>query len=91
MPQPSVRGEKRLVVGIAHTRDFAPEEIGRMAQVEATADAVRAAMRDAGIDDAADVHFVQVKCPLLTLGQGATRRCSAAPTPVTRDTYESMG
>ncbi len=68
-------GEKRLVVGIAHTRDFTPEEIGRTAQIDATSDAVRAAMADAGIADAADVHFVQVKCPLLTsakvLGEAA--------------------
>jgi hypothetical protein len=36
------------------------------AQIEATAEAVRAAMKDAGIASAADVHFVQIKCPLLT-------------------------
>ncbi|CAN5579557.1 ring-opening amidohydrolase [soil metagenome] len=85
----SARGEKRLVVGVAHTRDFAPEEIGRMAQVEATADAVRDAMRDAGIEDAADVHFAQVKCPLLTSAKvdDALRRGAST---VTRDTYESM-
>ncbi|WP_082448201.1 ring-opening amidohydrolase [Xylophilus sp. Leaf220] len=83
-------GEKRLVVGIAHTRDFVPEEIGRTAQIDATAGAVRAAMADAGIADAADVHFVQVKCPLLTSAkvQDALERGAV---PVTRDTYESMG
>jgi cyanuric acid amidohydrolase len=83
-------GEKRLVVGVAQTRDFVPEEMGRMAQVQATADAVRDAMRDAGIADAADVHFVQVKCPLLTAAKvdEALRRGAE---PVTRDTYESMG
>jgi len=83
-------GEKRLVVGIAHTRDFAPEEMGRMAQVQATAEAVREAMRDAGIADTADVHFAQVKCPLLTSAKvdDALRR---GVETVTRDTYESMG
>lgn len=85
-----VSGEKRLVIGTAHTRDFAPEEIGRSAQVEATAEAVRAAMRDAGIDDAADVHFVQVKCPLLTSAKVLAAQERGAVT-VTRDTYESMG
>ena len=86
----SAHGEKRLVVGIAHTRDFVPEEIGRTPQIDATADAVRAAMADAGIAGAADVHFVQVKCPLLTSAkvQDALMRHAA---PVTRDTYESMG
>ena len=56
-------GEKRLSVGIAHTRDFLPEEIGRDAQIAATMEAVAMAMRDARIDDVSDVHFVQVKCP----------------------------
>ena len=82
--------EKRLVIGTAQTRDFLPEEMGRMAQVEATADAVKAAMRDAGIGDAADVHFVQVKCPLLTSAKvlDAQRRGAAT---VTTETYASMG
>ena len=57
---------KRLSIGIAQTRDFLPEELGRRAQIDETASAVRAAMTDAGIDVAADVHFVQIKCPLLT-------------------------
>lgn len=57
---------KRLSIGIAHTRDFMPEELGRRVQIDETASAVRAAMADAGIDDRAEVHFVQVKCPLLT-------------------------
>ncbi len=89
VPAPGHR-DKRLVVGIAHTRDFLPEELGRGAQVRATAEATRAAMADAGIADASDVHFVQVKCPLLTdakvrsaLGRGVR--------PATRDGYESMG
>lgn len=86
----SVSGEKRLVIGTAHTRAFAPEEIGRMAQVAATAEAVQAAMRDAGIDDAADVHFVQVKCPLLTSAKVLAAQLRGEVT-VTRDSYESMG
>ncbi|MBW8856942.1 MAG: ring-opening amidohydrolase, partial [Bradyrhizobium sp.] len=61
----SVAG-KRLSIGIAQTRDFLPEELGRRAQIDETAGAVRIAMADAGIDDPEDVHFVQIKCPLLT-------------------------
>ena len=57
---------KRLSIGMAQTRDFLPEEIGRGAQIEETARAVAAAMADAGISDPQDVHFVQIKCPLLT-------------------------
>lgn len=86
-PQP---GTRRLAVGIGFTRDFLPEEMGRMAQVTETARAVAEAMRDAGIRDRADVHFVQVKCPLLTAAKiaDAMRR---GHEPVTHDTYESMG
>ena len=84
------RPGKRLVLGIAHTRDFLPQEIGRGAQIEATAAAVRAAMADAGIGSPADVHFVQVKCPLLTSARIAAANAAGTP-PVTRDTYESMG
>jgi cyanuric acid amidohydrolase len=57
---------KRLSIGISHTRNFMPEELGRRAQIDETATAVRRAMADAGIDDPKDVHFVQIKCPLLT-------------------------
>ncbi|MDA9406891.1 ring-opening amidohydrolase [Bradyrhizobium sp. CCBAU 45384] len=57
---------KRLSIGMAQTRDFLPEELGRSAQISETASAVKAAMADAGISDATDVHFVQIKCPLLT-------------------------
>lgn len=57
---------KRLSIGMAQTRDFLPEELGRSAQISETARAVKGAMADAGIPDPADVHFVQIKCPLLT-------------------------
>jgi cyanuric acid amidohydrolase len=83
-------GGKRLSVGIARTRDFLPEELGRRPQIEETVDAVRLAMRDAGIDDPRDVHFVQIKCPLLT-----SERIEAAlhrgQTTVTAGGYASMG
>lgn len=59
-------GEKRLSIGIAITREFAPEEVGTMTEVREVAEAVRAALFDAAIDNAADVHYVQVKGPLLT-------------------------
>ena len=84
------QSSKRLVVGIAKTQDFLPEEMGRVAQVDATARATLAAMRDEGINDAADVHFVQVKCPLLTSAK-VNDALSRGALPVTRDSYESMG
>lgn len=59
-------GDKRLAIGIAVTRDFAPEEVGTMAEVREVAAAVRKAQAEAGITSTADVHYVQVKGPLLT-------------------------
>ncbi|WP_314951674.1 ring-opening amidohydrolase [Bradyrhizobium cosmicum] len=64
--RPAGLSGKRLGIGMAQTRDFLPEELGRSAQIAETAKAVKAAMDDAGITDPADVHFVQIKCPLLT-------------------------
>lgn len=81
---------KALAVGTAFTRDLLPEEQGRLAMVHEVAAAVRAAMGRAGIDKDSDVHFVQVKCPLLTAEKMADARARGAPT-VTEDTYASMG
>jgi cyanuric acid amidohydrolase len=83
-------GDKRLSVGIAHTRNFLPEEIGRAIQVYETAKAVRAAMADAGIDDPGDVHFVQIKCPLLTSDRMEDAHGRGQKT-VTSSAYGSMG
>jgi cyanuric acid amidohydrolase len=80
---------KRLSIGVAHTREFLPEELGRVAQIEETAKAVADAMADAGITDPQDVHFVQIKCPLLTSDrvEAATRQGN---TTVTTSAYSSM-
>ena len=59
-------GGKRLALGIAMTPAIPPELIGSMAHVEAVSEAVAKALAEAGIDDPADVHYVQVKGPLLT-------------------------
>ncbi|GAA4206795.1 ring-opening amidohydrolase [Streptosporangium oxazolinicum] len=59
--------EPRVSVGIAMSDVILPEDIGRPAMVEKVAAGVREAMKLAGIDDPADVHYVQTKTPLLTL------------------------
>ncbi|OUC95173.1 ring-opening amidohydrolase [Streptosporangium minutum] len=59
--------EPRVSVGIAMSDVILPEDIGRPAMVEKVAAGVREAMKTAGIDDPADVHYVQTKTPLLTL------------------------
>jgi len=80
---------KRLSIGIAHTRDFLPEELGRVAQIDETAVAVAAAMADAGIADPRDVHFVQIKCPLLTSDRVEAAAARGNNT-VTTSAYGSM-
>ncbi|MBS29233.1 MAG: barbiturase [Alphaproteobacteria bacterium] len=57
----------RIVMGTSMSAELLPEDIGRPAMVEKVADAVRAAMADAGIEDPKDVHYVQTKTPLLTV------------------------
>jgi ring-opening amidohydrolase-like protein len=57
----------RLAIGTAMSVELLPEDIGRPAMVEKVADAVKAAMKDAGIDNPKDVHYVQTKTPLLTI------------------------
>lgn len=60
------RDDLRLTVGVTVSEPILPEEIGRIAMVEKVAAGVRRAMAEAGIDNPADVHFVQTKTPLLT-------------------------
>lgn len=59
--------EPRISVGFAMSEPILPEEIGYVAMIKKVADAVKAAMAEAGITDPADVHYVQTKTPLLTI------------------------
>lgn len=79
----------RLVLGTAMSVELLPEDIGRPAMVEKVAAAVRAAMKDAGIENPADVHYVQTKTPLLTIDavQDAHRRGQT----VACEVHDSMG
>jgi cyanuric acid amidohydrolase len=79
-----------LALGRARTADLPFEHLGRLEQVDLVAGAVRAAMKDAGIVDARDVHFAQIKCPLLTLDRIAEVEARGGDT-ATRDPLKSMG
>jgi cyanuric acid amidohydrolase len=59
-------GKKRFTFGIAETRVLLPEEYGTREQALLVAEAVKAAIKDAGITDFKDIHCVEVKCPNLT-------------------------
>ncbi|MBW4655606.1 MAG: ring-opening amidohydrolase [Kaiparowitsia implicata GSE-PSE-MK54-09C] len=74
-----------LVLGVHHTRDFAPAEVGTLAMVHEVAAGTTAAIAQAGLTPE-HVHFVQVKCPLVT----ASRRAQATESAVLSDSYKSM-
>ena len=80
---------KRLSIGIAQTRDFLPEELGRGVQIQETAKAVAMATADAAIVDPQDVHFVQIKCPLLTSDRIEAATARGGQT-ITKSAYGSM-
>jgi cyanuric acid amidohydrolase len=82
-------GQARLVVGTAVSPPIQPEDIGRPAMVEKVAAGVRAAMRDAGIDDPADIHYVQTKTPLLTID--SIRDAERRGKTVACEVHDSMG
>lgn len=85
-PGPDVSGPPRLAIGRAFSPAMPAEAVGRQAQVAMVAAAVRAAMADAGLEDPADVRFVQVKCPCVTV----ERALKAASPPRTADPGRSM-
>jgi barbiturase len=87
--EPSERAEPRLSVGVAMSDVILPEHIGRPAMVATVAEGVRRAMTDAGIDDPAEVHYVQTKTPLLTMATIEEAR-GRGETVVTDEPLESM-
>ncbi|HEY9879844.1 MAG TPA: ring-opening amidohydrolase [Leptolyngbyaceae cyanobacterium] len=70
-----------LVMGISRTRPFVPQEIGSLTMVETVAQAVAAAIEEAGLTPET-VQFVQIKCPLVQANQE-----SSGPK---RSSYQSM-
>ena len=69
--------------------ELLPEDIGRPAMVEKVAAGVKAAMREAGIDDPKDVHYVQTKTPLLTIE--TVREAQSRGQNVACEVHDSMG
>ena len=81
--------EKRLSIGVKNTRKLLPEEIGTIIHVREIAQNVEEAMTLAKIRNVKDVHFVQVKCPLLTSDR-INEAHSRGKNVVTLDTLKSM-
>lgn len=82
-------GKARLSIGTAMSAEILPEDIGRPAMVEKVADGVRAAMKDAGISDPSDVHYVQTKTPLLTIED--VQAAASRGETVACEVHSSMG
>jgi cyanuric acid amidohydrolase len=81
--------KSRLVIGTALSVELLPEDIGRPAMVQKVADAVKAAMKDAGITDPKDVHYVQTKTPLLTID--SVRDAESRGQHLACEVHDSMG
>jgi cyanuric acid amidohydrolase len=77
------------VIGTALSAELLPEDIGRLAMVQKVADAVKAAMKDAGISDPKDVHYVQTKTPLLTID--SVRDAETRHQALACEVHDSMG
>ncbi|MEP2639903.1 ring-opening amidohydrolase [Roseobacter sp.] len=76
-----------LAVASVATPGLSPTEIGREAQAGYVRDAVHRAMAQAGIASPEDVHYVQIKCPLLT----SERIAAVSGDVAVQDTLKSMG
>jgi cyanuric acid amidohydrolase len=81
--------EPRLSVGVAMSDVILPEHIGRPEMVATVTEGVRRAVAAAGIDDPAEVHYVQTKTPLLTMATIEEAR-GRGTTTVTDEPLESM-
>ena len=87
-PKATLQFPQALAIGTA----FAPvatEDVGRRAHVESVAAAVRRAIANAGIEKLEDVHFVQVKCPCVTVARASAAIAAGKP-PRTTDPNRSM-
>ena len=81
---------KAFAIGTAITPDIMPEDIGTPQQLKSVLDGVLLAMQNAKIERIEDVHFVQVKCPLLTVERIADASLRGKAT-ATNNALKSMG
>ncbi|MFH0295953.1 ring-opening amidohydrolase [Bradyrhizobium sp. 31Argb] len=87
--EPAPEAGSSLAIGTAFSDPVPAEEVGRRAHVDSVANAVRTAIANAGIERLQDVHFVQVKCPCVTVARAAAA-LAAGKTPLTNDPNKSM-
>lgn len=80
---------KSLALGHTITQAILPTQLGKIDHVKIVSEAVTVAMERAGIDDPKDVHYVQIKCPLLSSEQVSDPDHFGQL--ATKDTLSSMG
>jgi cyanuric acid amidohydrolase len=85
------RPVKRLALGIGFTRDLRSEEIGRRAQIDETAAAIRRVVTWLRVDSPADVHLVQMKGAIPGFTYAEARAAELAGRPLRSDMAFSRG
>ena len=78
-----------LAIGTAMSAPLGAENVGRAVHIKSVADAVKAAIAQARIENPRDIHFVQVKCPCITSAR-AEAALAQGKTVVTSDPNRSM-
>jgi cyanuric acid amidohydrolase len=86
---PAAKFPSALALGTAFSEPVAAEDVGRRTHVESVDAAVRRAIENAGIERTEDVHFVQVKCPCVTVARAAAA-IAVGKIPLTSDPNKSM-
>jgi cyanuric acid amidohydrolase len=90
LPGVTATSGKRLALASGFTRDFAPDEIGRMPQIEETARVVRQLVSELHADPD-DVHLVQMKGAIPAATFAAAQAAEAAGRPLRNDMVHSRG
>lgn len=85
---PPIPNRKRLALASGFTREFGPEEIGRMAQLEETARVIRELVETLGADPK-DVHLVQMKGAIPSATFDQAQAADAAGRPLRNDMVHS--
>ncbi len=83
--------QKRLAVGIGFTREFRPDEIGRMPQIEETARVIKEIVSELKVDGPQDVHLVQMKGAIPSYGFEEAREAARQGRPLRSDMVFSRG
>jgi cyanuric acid amidohydrolase len=82
---------KRLAIGIGFTRDFAPEEIGRMPQIEETARVIAEIVKAMKVTENSDVKLVQMKGAIPSVSYEEAEAARKSGKPMRSDMVYSRG